>query len=111
MPSAGLLPKPAGTRSNYRDYDLAHLERLMFIRRSRELGFTLNSVRALLRLGDNANNPCDAVDDVASAHLDVVEQKIAYLTALRDELSRLLDCSGHGTVADCRIISTLASRN
>ncbi len=109
--ASGLLPRPARTQANYRDYDLAHLERLMFIRRSRDLGFTLKSVRELLTLADDNNEPCDAVDEVASAHLHAVEQKIADLKALRDELSLLLECSGDGTVGDCRIISSLASRS
>jgi DNA-binding transcriptional MerR regulator len=108
---AGLLPPPARTSSNYRDYGPAHVERLTFIRRSRDLGFSLKSVRELLKLADDGNEPCDAVDEVASAHLLAVEQKIADLTALRDELALMLECSGEGTVADCRIISALASRN
>lgn len=107
----GLLPQPARTQANYRDYELSHLERLMFIRRSRDLGFTLKSVRELLTLADDNDDPCDAVDEVASAHLMAVEQKIADLTALRDELSLMLQCSGDGTVGDCRIISSLALRS
>ena len=66
--TAGLLPPPARTHANYRDYDLAHLERLMFIRRSRDLGFTLKSLRELLKLADDNDESCDAVDEVASAH-------------------------------------------
>lgn len=107
--ASGLLPQPARTRANYRDYELSHLERLMFIRRSRDLGFTLKSVRELLTLADDSDESCDAVDEVATAHLLAVEQKIADLTALRDQLSLLLQCSGDGTVEDCRIISSLAS--
>ncbi len=109
--ASGLLPEPARTQANYRDYDLSHLERLTFIRRSRDLGFTLKSVRELLQLADDNDDPCDAVDEVASAHLVAVEQKIADLSALRDELSQMLQCCGDGTVGDCRIISSLASRN
>lgn len=107
--ASGLLPPPARTQANYRDYELSHLERLMFIRRSRDLGFTLKSVRELLTLADDDEESCDAVDEVASAHLVAVEQKIADLTALRDQLALLLQCSGDGTVGDCRIISSLAS--
>lgn len=107
----GLLPQPARTQANYRDYEIVHLERLMFIRRSRDLGFTLKSVRELLKLADDNDEPCDAVDEVASAHLLAVEQKIADLVALRDELLLMLQCSGDCTVGDCRIISALASIN
>ncbi|WP_321325612.1 helix-turn-helix domain-containing protein [uncultured Parasphingorhabdus sp.] len=107
--SSGLLPEPARTQANYRDYDLSHMERLTFIRRSRALGFTLESVRELLRLADDSEDPCDAVDEVASAHLVAVDQKIADLTALREELSLMLQCCGDGTVGDCKIVSALAS--
>ncbi|VWX61678.1 MerR family transcriptional regulator [Sphingorhabdus sp. 109] len=107
--SSGLLPEPARTQANYRDYDLSHMERLTFIRRSRALGFTLESVRELLRLADDSEDPCDAVDEVASAHLVAVDQKIADLTALREELSLMLQCCGDGTVGECKIVSALAS--
>lgn len=107
--AAGLLPKPARTQANYRDYDLSHMERLAFIKRSRDLGFTLKSVRELLALADDNDDPCDAVDEVANAHLLAIEQKIVDLTKLREELSTMLQCSGDGTVGDCRIISALAS--
>ena len=106
----GLLPAPARTSGNYRAYTAEHLNRLSFIRRSRELGFTLDQVRALLDLADQREHSCEAVDAIAGEHLLEVERKIADLSALRQELRQLLSSCGHGTVAECRIIETLSPR-
>lgn len=104
----GLLPEPARTNGNYRAYDAAQLGRLSFIRRARDLGFPLGQVRELLGLADERDRPCEAVDVIARQHLADVERKIADLTALRDELAELIGRCRHGTVAECRIIETLA---
>jgi Cu(I)-responsive transcriptional regulator len=104
----GLLPSPARTAGNYRAYIRPHLERLSFIRRGRDLGFSLDAVRELLRLSDDRRQPCSEVDQVACTHLAEVESKIADLTLLRDELRQLIEQCRHGTVADCRIIEALA---
>jgi Cu(I)-responsive transcriptional regulator len=105
-----LLPAPTRTKGNYRSYDDAHLGRLGFIRRARELGFPLDQVRELLDLADQRDRSCEAVDVIAGQHLLEVKRKIADLTALRDELTDLLSRCRRGTVAECRIIETLAPR-
>lgn len=104
----GLLPAPERTDSNYRSYDKAHLGRLSFIRRARDLGFSLDQVRELLGLADQRDRSCEAVDAIARQHLVEVQRKIADLSALHDELADLIGRCRHGTVADCRIIETLA---
>jgi len=106
----GLLPQPARTAGNYRAYVKPHLERLSFIRRGRDLGFSLDAVRELLLLSDDRQQPCREVDQVARAHLAEVESKIADLSVLRGELRQLIEQCRHGTVAECRIIEALASR-
>lgn len=105
---AGLLPAPARTAGNYRAYQRAHLDRLSFIRRARELGFSLDEVRELLRLSDQPDQPCEEVDRIARGHLEAVERKVADLAALGHELRRLVGQCGHGTVAECRIIEALS---
>lgn len=106
---AGLLPAPARTAGNYRAYEPAHLARLSFVLRARRLGFSLDQVRDLLGLADDRERTCDAVDAIARAHLVEVEQKIAELTRLRDELSSVIGRCRSGVVADCRIIESLAA--
>jgi len=84
------------------------LGRLSFIRRGRDLGFSLGAKRELLRLSDDRSRPCADVDQIARAHLAEVERKLADLTRLRAELRQLIDQCGHGTIAECRIIESLA---
>ena len=103
----GLLPKPPRTMGNYRDYGAAELGRLSFIRRSRDLGFSLDQVRALLSLSDDHNCDCAGIDRIAEGHLREVDRKIADLTALRQELKAVIDSCKGGTVAECRIIEAL----
>ncbi|HTU55584.1 MAG TPA: helix-turn-helix domain-containing protein [Acetobacteraceae bacterium] len=103
----GLLPEPARTEGNYRSYDRAQLGRLSFIKRARDLGFSIHQVRELLDLADQRDRSCEAVDVIARQHLVEVERKIADLAALRDELSDVLGRCRRGTVADCRVIETL----
>lgn len=104
----GLLPAPARTASNYRLYEDAHLSRLSFIRRSRDLGFTLDQVRALLRLADDRSASCAEVDRITAANVEQIDRKLADLQALRAELvHRLNDCCAT-TIADCRIIEALS---
>jgi Cu(I)-responsive transcriptional regulator len=104
----GLLPSPARTAGNYRAYDSGHLGRLSFIRRARDLGFSLNQVRDLLDLADQRDRSCEAVDVIAREHLAEVDRKIRDLKALHRELSALISQCGHGTVAECRILESLA---
>jgi Cu(I)-responsive transcriptional regulator len=104
----GVLPAPARSKGNYRSYGTAHLERLSFVRRARDLGFTLDQVRELLRLADQEDQSCEAVDRVAREHLNEVERKIADLEALRRELQDLVGQCRRGTVAECRIVQALS---
>ncbi|QRG05717.1 helix-turn-helix domain-containing protein [Xanthobacter dioxanivorans] len=104
----GLLAEPARTAGNYRAYGPQHLNRLSFIRRSRDLGFSLDQVRALLDLSDDRDCSCQAVDAIAKAHLAEVDRKIADLRALRRELRSMVDQCRSGTVAECRIIEALS---
>jgi Cu(I)-responsive transcriptional regulator len=104
----GLLPAPPRTTSNYRDYSTEHVGRLTFIRRSRDLGFSIDQIRALLDLADQKAQSCKAVDAIAREHLVEVKRKLADLDALRRELESLIGQCGRGTVAECRILEALA---
>ena len=106
--SIGLLPAPPRTAANYRAYSAAHVGRLSFTRRARDLGFSIEQIRALLDLSDQHDRPCEAVDLIAREHLAEVDRRLADLRSLRRELSALIDQCLHGTVAECRIIEALA---
>ena len=84
--------------------------RLSFVRKARSLGFTLEKVRELLSLSDDRSRSCSAVDEIASAHLKVIEGKLGDLAVLQAELKRLVGSCRGGTVADCLIIEALAKR-
>jgi Cu(I)-responsive transcriptional regulator len=104
----GLMPPPARSRSGYRTYDERHVERLEFIRHSRELGFSLEAIRELLALSDNPDRSCAEADSIARVHLRDVEARIASLGALRSELTRMIRNCSHNRIADCRVIRVLA---
>src|SRR6266404_4340596 len=107
----GLLPLPPRTTGNYRSYAAGHVQRLTFIRRSRDLGFTIEQVRDLLHLADRKDRSCDHVDRIAREHLAKIEAKIADLMALGEELRDLVGKCRHGTIAECRIIEALAPKS
>lgn len=105
----GLLPTPSRSEGNYRTYRADHVRRLQFIRRCRALGFTLDQVRGLLRLSSQEDHACAEVDQITAEHLAEIEEKIADLSRLADELRRLSSCChGKGKIADCRIIEALS---
>lgn len=105
----GLLPEPERTPGNQRIYNQAHMDRLGFIRHSRELGFSLERIKEILALSDDPNHSCETVDQIAHRHLMEVESRIRRLQSMRRELRRMINqCSGN-KVADCRIIEALSN--
>lgn len=107
---AKLMPETARTAGNHRAYTQAHIDRLAFIRHSRELGFPLESVRTLLAVSDDPDKSCSNVDAIARQHLTAIRSRIVRLHALETELSRMIHECGCGRVADCRVIEVLADR-
>ena len=105
----GVLAEPERSGAGrYRRYGPADVERLSFVRRARELGFSLDEVRDLLGLADQPQRSCGEVDALARAHLAAVDEKLAQLTALRGELERVIgNCQGGLAIADCRILAAL----
>lgn len=106
---AGLIASPARTAGNYRSYRDDDVARLRFIRRTRDLGFSLEQVRALLGMAGHGERDCGAVDLIASEHLAEVDRKIADLQALRRELAVVIESCAGGTVGECRIIEAFSS--
>ncbi len=103
----GLLPNPPRTEGGHRVYDEEHLKRLTFIRRSRELGFTLEEVRGLLRMVDGEHYTCAQVKSLTLDHLEDVRGKLADLKKLEKVLKQLAGrCTGDET-PDCPIVEAL----
>ncbi len=104
----GLLPEPARSLAGYRLYAEDHLRRLRFIRRGRDLGFSIEAIRTLLRLAEHPDQPCADADRLAAEHLADVERKIEELTRLSEELGKMTRCCAD-SVAQCRIIDALGA--
>lgn len=104
----GLLPNAGRTGAGYRVYGQPDVERLVFIRHSRQLGFALSAIRELLALSDDPGRSCADADRIARAHLGEVEGRIASLQALRSELKRMIAQCKQDRIADCRVIRALA---
>lgn len=107
----GLLDAPPRSEGNRRLYGQAEVERLRFIRHSRELGFEIEDIRELLAMAGQPQSSCHQVDSIARNHLGEIERRIASLTALKGELSRMIEECGHGRVCDCQIIEALADHS
>ena len=103
----GLLSVPARTEGKQRRYGATDIMRLNFIRHGRELGFEVDDIRELLALSAQPERPCDDADKITARHLAAVDQRISQLTALRGELTRMLDNCNGGRVADCRVLESL----
>ena len=104
---AKMLVPPLRTASGRRVYDVTDLRSLVFIRRARKLGFSLDEIRALLRLGGPEKATCREVREIAAHHLDDIRAKIDDLKKLERLLSRTVArCSGKAA-PDCPVLDVL----
>ncbi|HET6912370.1 MAG TPA: heavy metal-responsive transcriptional regulator [Rhodanobacteraceae bacterium] len=105
----GLLPAPRRRASGYRDYDAFAVERLCFIRRAKQLGFTLGEIRELLALSTDHQHGVRGVKQRAETRLAHIEQRIAEMQRMRHGLKKLIDeCPGHGDLGACPILGALS---
>ncbi len=104
----GLMPEPARTAGGYRSYGAEHTRRLSFIRRARELGFSIDEVKALLGLAEPGHTSCADVKALTMSHLSEVRAKIADLRRLEGILTKTVDqCSGTKT-PPCPVLDMLS---
>lgn len=104
----GLISQVTRTTGNQRIYTQDHMNRMRFIRHSRELGFSLDQIREILELNDKPTQSCNGIDEIARTHLNEVKSKIKRLQSMKKELERMIsECSG-GQVAECRIVEVLS---
>jgi MerR family mercuric resistance operon transcriptional regulator len=105
-----MLPTPPRTASGRRVYSPAETRMLSFIRRSRELGFTLNEIRALLALStENGEAACAEVRELAAGHLGEVRAKIADLRAMERVLDDAVRSCDAGQTPGCPLIDVLSA--
>jgi MerR family copper efflux transcriptional regulator len=104
----GLLPEPARRASGYRHYDESAMAQLRFIRRAKNLGFTLEEIRELLTMSADRARGVKAVKQRAQKRLAALDTRIAELQRVRDGLAQLVEaCPGHGKPGDCPILRAL----
>lgn len=104
-----MLPAPRRTESGRRVYGTDDVQTLAFIRRARELGFTLEEIRALLALRGQHTISCGEVKKIASAHLMSVQAKLADLARLETILAKTIAlCTGEASPA-CPVLDMLAA--
>ena len=103
----GLLPKPTRSAGGHRLYSKTLVERLTFVRRARELGFSMQEIKQLHSIVDGELVSCEGVKKIADDHLEEIESKIADLVKMQAILTDLSQqCSGQD-VPNCPIISAL----
>lgn len=107
---SGLLPAPQRTPSGYRSYRAEDVRRLRFIRRGRELGFSLEEIRELLELAAHPQQPCASADRMVREHLDAIEIRIRDLQNLQQELRKLGNCPS-AEAEHCRLLEALDERH
>lgn len=102
-----LIPATSRSAGNQRRYNQSHLQRLVFIRHSRALGFNLNEIRQMIHLQTCAKHSPHEAHEIAQQHLLDVKNKIKKLQALEQELSTIVNCCKEGGSVDCQVLKTL----
>lgn len=105
---SGMLPKAARRKNGYREYTTREVDRLRFITRGRELGFSLEEIQSLLRLADQSAMSCAEVDHLARHHLAAIRERVRELNRMARDLERtIVSCAG-GSRGDCKILEALS---
>ena len=107
--SLGLLPKVARTDAGYRQYADREVHTLRFIRRARDLGFSMAEIAELLKLWQNKRRASSDVKRIALAHVADLERRMNEMAAMKRTLEHLAHCCHGDQRPDCPIIDRLAS--
>ncbi len=101
----GLLPEPERTRAGYRAYGADAVRVLRFVKRAKQLGFTLNDIEALLHLAGGGPASCEEAKAMAHTRIADLQQRITDLVGMRDALARLVaTCDQAPAERDCPIL-------
>lgn len=107
----GLVPPASRTFSGYRTYNHRDVHMLRFIKHSRDLGFSIKQIGDLLSLWRDQNRSSSKVKSMATEQIEMLNQKIQELSAMKSELTRLVNCCHGDTRPDCPILDNLAQNN
>ena len=107
--SLGLLPAVPRTDAGYRQYGEKEVHTLSFIRRARDLGFSIAEIAELLRLWQNKRRASADVKRIALAHVADLERRIAQMAAMKQTLAHLAQCCQGNDRPDCPILTGLES--
>ena len=108
--SLGLLPTVARTDSGYRRYSDKEVHTLRFIRRARDLGFSMAEIAELLKLWQNRRRASADVKRIAQRHIADLGRRMTAMAEMRDALKRLADCCQGDNRPDCPILEELSGR-
>lgn len=106
--SIGLIRTPARTDAGYRRYTDADVHTLRFIKRARDLGFSIERIRALVDLWQNGERRSRDVNELARVYIDELNRDIAKLESIRAQLETLVQCCHGDNRPDCPILDDLA---
>ena len=109
--SVDLLPPAARTDAGYRQYTEKDVHTLQLIRRSRDLGFSIEEIRGLLSLWQDRRRPSRQVKAMAQAHIAELEQKAQEILAMKSTLEHLVHCCRGDDRPDCPILENLADHS
>ena len=108
----GLIPEPGRRRSGYRIFTKRHIDQIRFIKRAKELGFTLREIKELLELRMNENSTCSEVRREAQEKYQDVIEKIEDLQRIKKTLIDLIDsCDEESSKNSCPILEALEGKN
>ena len=104
----GLIKRPSRPRTGYRDYPTDSVDRVAFIRRAKELGFSLREIDELLSLRIRSNKSCNVVKQRAEEKISDIDARIADFKRLKKTLQKLItDCASRAPTEDCPILGAL----
>ena len=107
--SIGLIPRASRSGSGYRVYDESDVHTLRFVRRARDLGFSMPEIKKLIGLWKNRSRASSEVKKLAQRHVQDLDERIAKLQEMRDTLQELMSCCRGDQRPECPILSGLAA--
>lgn len=103
----GMMPTPSRSEGGNRRYTTVHLQRLFFINRCRQIGFSQNEIKTLLSMVDSKDVTCSEVHNITVEHIRDIKKKIRDLRKLEKVLAQMANECSRGDIPDCPIIETL----